>query len=64
MEDFSYIYRQILKQIEYETIRIDTIRFSASSRMPRRVVPATSEVAAKVVYLPLLYASQEDSGES
>ena len=36
MEDFSYIYRQILKQIEYETIRIDTIRFSASSRMPRR----------------------------
>ena len=28
------------------------------------VVPATLEVAAKVVYLPLSYASKEDSGES
>jgi hypothetical protein len=28
------------------------------------VVPATSEVAVKVVYLPLSYASKEDSGES
>jgi hypothetical protein len=28
------------------------------------VVLATSEVAAKVVYLPLSYASQEDFGES
>ena len=35
MEDFSYIYSQILKQIGYETIRIDTIRFSASYRMLR-----------------------------
>jgi hypothetical protein len=28
------------------------------------VVPATLEVVAKVVYLPLSYASKEDSGES
>ena len=28
------------------------------------VVPATLEVIAKIVYLPLSYASQEDSEES